>query len=445
MMKRIVILKPPRHDENFVNYENTDLGMPKSLPETPLLLPQISAEVLQYKAFELHCIDCQINEMSFDEMYFRMERIDPDLLIVPVQFFNLPEERKFIEMRWDTLGIMLPTSTPLIEVLNKYALDSCYFVTGDIIHGVRTALKAFSETGTLVETSGCLVKAGGSTPPKRRFWNFKEIYQSSPMPDFESFYIKKYFDLIEKRTGKRKLTIRISSGCPFRCGFCGNKALEDRRFFTWPMDYKKEVLDHLLSRYSPTELRLKDATFSASRKLAMEMLDWLHTHHGSIPIHITERVDTLDKTYLDYLKSRNVVRIGIGIESLDPVVQKNVNKKFSVDRAVELYEHASRIGLRMDAYLTIGLPGESPRSIEMMKMFIDRIYPQPCSVSILYLRPGSTFFWGFIKEDKVRHTDWLGYNTKSELVYIHETYETIQQLLEIKEDLYNYMKYDRRV
>jgi len=439
-MKQVVILKPPRQDGKFVNYENTDLGSPRDTPEPMLLLPQLAAEAKRVKNLELHCLDCQINEISFNQMHEELERINPDLLIVPTQFFNLYEERKFLEMRWPTLGIMLPTSSPLQEILQKYSINGCHFVNGDIVNGVRAALQAVAKGESLDDIDHFIVRGGSHTLIKKTRPIFADIYKEAPIPDFEAFHTKEYLDLIESRTGKRKLSTRISSGCPFRCGFCGNKALGNRRFFTWPTSYAKSVLDTLFTNYAPSEVRFKDATFSAVRPFAMEMLDWIKANHSDTRIHITERVDTVDKEYLDYLKKRNVVQVGIGIESLDPIVQDKMNKRFEMDKAIKLYNHASDIGMRMDAYLTIGLPGETPRSIDMMKEFIDRIYPQQCSVSILYMRPGSKFFWDFIREDNVLHNDWLQYNNKNELLYKHDSYKSYEQLTETKDELYNYMK-----
>lgn len=439
-MKNVVILKPPRSDGKFVNYENTDLGTPKNVPEAMLLLPQLAAEAKRFKEIKVHCMDCQIEEIPFESMHRKLEQINPDLLIVPVQFFNLADERKFLEMPWPTLGIMLPTSSPLLEILQKYSLNGCYFVNGDIVHGVRAALAAVAADTPLNKESGYLVRSGELGRIEKPRPNFNKIYGQAPVPDFEAFQTRRYLDHIQSKTGKRKLTTRISSGCPFRCGFCGNKALSNRRFFAWPVNYAKSVLNMLFTQYKPEEVRFKDATFSAVRPFAVEMLDWIHENHNGIPLHITERVDSLDKKYLDYLKSRNVAQVGIGIESLDPVVQKKMNKRFSMKQAVELYRHALDIDLRMDAYLTVGLPGETPRSLEMMKEFIDRIHPQQCSVSILYMRPGSKFFWDFIREGKVLHNDWLQYNNKEELLYKHDSYTSYAQLLAAMDDLQTYIK-----
>lgn len=438
-MTRVVVLKPPKYDGKFVNYENNQIGSAKAAPETPFLLPQLAAEVDAIVGAEVISLDAQMEGLTSEALVERLKDIGPDLVIIPFYVFNVDRERHLFDLEFPTMAISLPLSIPPEEVISRYGIQADYYSHSDPCVQVRRLVQAFA---TGAQPPADLVPGKGFRSVKLSKQDLADAYASSPAPLFEQFHLDNYLAEIKRCSGKRVFHLRMSNGCPFRCAFCGNGAYDNRRFYAYPLDYVKRLLHAALDNNEVDAIRFKDGTFSADRSYAVSLLDYIHETFPNVRLRITERVSTLDEAYLDYLASRNVSQIGIGIETVDPVVQKHINKIFDRDKAVRLYRYAHKIGIRMDAYLTIGLPGETPHSIDLLKEFIEDIYPQEVSCCPLYIHPGSTLYQRCSGVGDLRHDDWERFLHKDRLLYRHDAYESLDELNRLNDEILQFARVD---
>ena len=439
-MKRVVVFKPPKHDGKFVNYENNQIGAAKKCPETPFLLPQL-ASAATGPGVEVVCVDAQMEGLDHNDSLARLNNLEPDLVIIPFYVFNVESERKFFELDWPTLAISLPLSMPPEEVISRYSIAADFVSHSDPCLQVRRLVRAIAEGSS---PPADLVPGSGFRDVKVTRKDLAEAYAASPAPLFKEFHLGSYLDEIQDCSGKRVLHLRTSNGCPFRCAFCGNGAFDNRRFHAYPVEYVHRLLQAALKDQTVDAIRFKDGTFSADRRYAVGILDYIHEHFPSVRLRITERVSTLDHAYLDYLADRNVSRIGIGIETVDPIVQQKINKVFDTKKAVGLYRHAHEIGIRMDAYLTIGLPGETPQSIDMLKQFIKDIYPQDVSCCPLYIHPGSTLYHQYHDAGCLHHDEWHRFLHKDALLYRHDNYASLDELNRLNDEIMEFARGEAR-
>jgi len=102
----------------------------------------------------------------------------------------------------------------------------------------------------------------------------------------------------------------------------------------------------------------------------------------------------------------------VGFESASPEILKNIKKGATVEQAVEFMKNCKKLGLVVHGDFQIGLPGETPQSIEQTIEFAKRLDPETIQVSISHPYPGTEFDeyvrkQGYLTNDDM--TDELGH------------------------------------
>lgn len=408
-MKKVLLVKPPCQDGGYVDYEYAKMGLPVRVPSSPYYLAQIAGLVQGVDGAELEVLDAQRRGWDMERCLAAIESAAPDLLIAPLHLSLLTRDRALLETRAPTLGVLFARTLPHGEVIERYGLKAAAFLG----RGWQ-----FSALLRLVED----VVAGRPPAVDARGLALPGSFAGAPAPDWGAVDLDWYLERIETLSGQRALTIRTYSDCPHRCAFCANAVPKGETIDFLPETYVRAAVRAAVDGFGVDHVRFMDPAFSLRRERALQILAALREDHPSLTFTVTERVDTIDEAQLVALQAHGVVEIGVGIESPDPVVQKEVNKEFDTEAAVRLFRFAHRQGLRMTAYLTLGLPGETETTLRLMKQFIRRIHPQPCSFSSLYLTPASALYRRHRDRGELRHDDWERYFTATELIAPHTHY-----------------------
>ncbi len=170
--------------------------------------------------------------------------------------------------------------------------------------------------------------------------------------------------------------IQASNGCPYHCTFCN--FTKDRRL-TWVKSTTRLVAEMKAvqargARYAwfvDDNFRLgKGDLETVCRRFIDEGLGlkWM----------TFVRASTLAHADTDLLRQAGCIEVQLGLESADPLVLKNMNKKASP----ELYERVLRkllgSGINCSCYFIFGFPGETEESAQhtrdFIKSFDDRDY-----------------------------------------------------------------------
>lgn len=165
--------------------------------------------------------------------------------------------------------------------------------------------------------------------------------------------------------------VQGSNGCPFDCAFCN--FTKDRRFtFVKPVDRLADELNtvkQLGARYVwfvDDNFRLgRDDLDSVCRRFIEENI--------GIKWMCFIRASTLQKTNLDLLRQAGCMEVQIGLESGDPVILKNMNKKADPAMYREVIADVLNHGINVSCYFITGFPGETEISAAATREFIRQI------------------------------------------------------------------------
>ena len=176
--------------------------------------------------------------------------------------------------------------------------------------------------------------------------------------------------------------MQASNGCPYHCTFCN--FTKDRRL-TWVRPTERLVAEMKAvqergARYAwfvDDNFRLgTDDLETVCRRFLSEdlQLKWM----------TFVRASTLDKVDTDLLHQAGCVEVQLGLESADPVVLKNMNKRASA----ELYDRVLRkllgSGIHCSCYFIFGFPGETEKSAQLTRDFIRSFDNHPYKGSLCW-------------------------------------------------------------
>jgi radical SAM superfamily enzyme YgiQ (UPF0313 family) len=94
----------------------------------------------------------------------------------------------------------------------------------------------------------------------------------------------------------------------------------------------------------------------------------------------------------------------VGFESGDPQILKNIKKGATVEQAIEFMKNCKRLGIVVHGDFIIGLPGETPETIETTMRFAEKLDCETIQVSIAHPYPG-TEFDEYLKKNSYVTTD----------------------------------------
>lgn len=180
-----------------------------------------------------------------------------------------------------------------------------------------------------------------------------------------------------KIDGRLATTIMTSRGCPYSCAFC----CQLNRFNTFPSEFVREELMDLINNYGYKAFMFFDDLFILQKQRLRDIL------HGIEDIiwRGFSRADAIVRNGVDMLKfmaDSGCREIGMGLETGSDKILKIVNKKETIDTYKKAIEMIHSQGIRIKGFLIVGLPSESPETIQETCDFLEAVKLDDLDISI---------------------------------------------------------------
>ncbi len=225
-----------------------------------------------------------------------------------------------------------------------------------------------------------------------------------------------------------------SRGCPAHCTFC-----------LWPQTmcghrWRIRSSDNVVAEARRSqelfpeakEIFFDDDTFTIDKSRVLELC------HKLKPLHLTWSCNarvTTDVRALRAMKEAGCRLLVVGFESGDPAILRKIKKGATVEQALAFMRHCRRFGLKVHGDFQMGLPGETPETIEKTIQFAMKLDPETIQVSMSHPYPGTEFYQylqdrGYFISRKM--TDEQGH----QLPNFHYPGLSEEEILKAVEDLY---------
>lgn len=186
--------------------------------------------------------------------------------------------------------------------------------------------------------------------------------------------------------------VMTSRGCPWQCTFCGAETSWGRGFRGQSIPYVLDSLGAALERLPVRMIQIKDDTFTANKKRALEISRGIRERKLNFLWSCDTRVDVLTEELLREMRLAGCQRLSLGVESGSQRILDAIHKKITVDEIVEAAEMAKAVGIRVRFYMMLGNRGETAESFRESLAFLERARPHEYIFSCLSIYPGTLDF-----------------------------------------------------
>jgi radical SAM superfamily enzyme YgiQ (UPF0313 family) len=161
--------------------------------------------------------------------------------------------------------------------------------------------------------------------------------------------------------------METSRGCPHRCEFCETTRFYGTRWRPHSPERVVQEVKRLMDDYGAWLIHFTDDNFTADSKRIKKICRLL-IKEKALPVYFMffARADDLikDPELLPLMAEAAMLRIVIGIDTLDLDVGKRVKKTIPLEVYRETFERMREVGIFSIGSLIIGLPGETPEARE---------------------------------------------------------------------------------
>ena len=296
--------------------------------------------------------------------------------------------KQIVEFKPHIVGFTATTAARFraIAVINSIKEESNAFIVAGGCHFHPTARDVMSKVSAI----DCIVKGEGekamieiaqAIKKKESFSKISGIFfrendkiietpdrplnddlDSLPLPAYHLFDLKRYKSRLLGKKRIPALGVISSRGCPCRCIFCSNTALQKHKFRKRsPELFLDEVL-YLQKNYGYRGFIFNDDTITMDRN-----------HIVAICEGILKRKMNIRWDLLLLMKSAGCCYIMYGVESGSEVTLNTLKKGITVAQAVKAVEITAEVGIPFDTLFMIGFPGETipeaRKTIELINKF----------------------------------------------------------------------------
>ncbi|MGE5342816.1 MAG: B12-binding domain-containing radical SAM protein [Candidatus Omnitrophota bacterium] len=158
--------------------------------------------------------------------------------------------------------------------------------------------------------------------------------------------------------------METSRGCPHDCQFCETTRFYGRRWRPKSADRVIREVQDLIHRHDAWIIHFADDNFSASTERVKEICEKLKDQALPAFFMVSARADDLfkDPELLPRMAEARILRVSVGIETLDPDTAGAVGKTITMDVYQHVFNRMRELGIFSIASLIVGLPGETPEA-----------------------------------------------------------------------------------
>ena len=388
----------------------------------PLGLGYISSFVKQY-GYDVSFFDPNVQDITLEDIVDFVQREKPVLVGISFMTPQFYVAKKFADAIKDStpdVHIVFGGAHP--SVLPKKTLaeisSANFIVSGE---GEQTTLELLDHLTkgkkSLAEIDGLAWRKEGEIVVNRPR-ELIENLDSLLYPDRDLISQSLYHAQSFLSYSLNAMTIYTSRGCPGRCVFCASGHKLRSRVRERSISNVISEIDYLCEKFSINYLLIKDDTFTLRPSRVEEFCEAISERHPTLKWHCMVRVNSVGKRLLAKMKSCGLNDVFLGIESGNNEILKKAKKGISVGKTREVVETCSRLGIRSYGAFILGLPGDTPETIEQTIRFSCSLPLTMAGFSILIPYPGTQVFEEYYRPSVEKPVDYHQFIASTGIHYV---------------------------
>lgn len=190
--------------------------------------------------------------------------------------------------------------------------------------------------------------------------------------NYDLIDVEKYF----KAKGKRQFDYISSTGCFFRCTFCADPFVFNRKFTSLKTDRIFKDLKYYHEKYQFDDVNFQDETFFTYPKNILELASKLKSIGTPFTWASTMRADQGNRMSIEdfkLCKEGGLRRLLIGVESGTQEMMDWLKKDIKLEHVLLCAEHCRQLNISVIFPFIVGFPNESNESIQGTKSMVRKL------------------------------------------------------------------------
>ena len=382
----------------------------------PMGLAIIAGEIRKNRTDHLSVADNYVSDVTEEDILDSVVEDGIDCILLSsflgnYQYRNL---KKFVKAATAAsprcrviIGGPMAATIPRLILENSGGTDErIILVVGEGEETILELLACLESGGRLSGVRGICFRNSGSTIMTEPRARIKDL-DRRPYPAYDLFETDKYVDYVV-RTGRCWETC-TSRGCFGECAYC--KLVFGKKITMRSAASVVEEMNAFCEAYGVNRFNFVDDNFLNTREHALQFSAALKENGAAFKWRFQGRADRFSPDLAENLMDVGLYDVSFGIESGSPEILKSMSKSLNLERAKANLKSLPS-DLETHASFIIGMPEESPETIERTLEFIADTGLKHTSGGLLTLFPGTALYKearakGIIADEE-RYCDSLG-------------------------------------
>lgn len=181
--------------------------------------------------------------------------------------------------------------------------------------------------------------------------------------NYDLIDVEKYFE----KKGKRQLDYISSTGCFFRCSFCADPFVYNRKWTGISPEIMVNKLEKLYAKYKFTDLNLQDETYFTYRDRVIEISEKLIEKDLKFTWAATMRADQGSRMSFEDFETcakSGLRRLLIGVESGSQEMMDWLKKDIKIEQVFSCATICKKLNISVQFPFIVGFPEETDKSVE---------------------------------------------------------------------------------
>ncbi|MDD1775207.1 MAG: B12-binding domain-containing radical SAM protein [Methanobacterium sp.] len=403
MNKEIDVMLINPYDENALKNALGFIAPPMNL--------MYLASSLEKESCSVKIVDDDLLQMGFEKVSEMAGKLNPQLVGVTATTSTIKSALKYVELVKNILPHSLTviggphtTFMPSETLKSSENLDAVVIGEGEETM-VDLANHSTKNSQNLDEVKGIVyrdLKSGNiKTTPERPLINDLD---SLPFPARHLVPFDSY-GTPQKQTGG----IITSRGCVYNCNYCSSSLIMGKKFRSRSPDNVVDEIEELINQYQISDIGFMDDTFMLNKKRADDIADEIKARGLDFSFVASSRVDRVDHSLLQNLKSAGLKTIYYGIESGSQRILDLMKKGITLKNAEDAVKSAKNVDLEVLTSFILGYPGETEEDMNKTIDFSTKLDSDYCQYSILTPFPGTPIYNELKEKDLIDNDEWDEY------------------------------------
>jgi anaerobic magnesium-protoporphyrin IX monomethyl ester cyclase len=376
--KRVLLLNPPG-ERLYIRDQFCSHASKGTYYWQPLDLLMIAAR-LAAEGHQIHVVDAIAERLAPEEAQRRIERFSAEAIVFLTGSDSFAGDMAFVEEARRRGGVATVGIGDILRekgealMARHPALDAC--LTDFVTHGLSAFL-----AGRLEDAENMTVRDG--TAIRKVAAAVKPRYFTIPAPPYHLFPLDRY--RMPYNRYHPYATVITSTWCPFGCRYCP--------FARTPYRPREpEDVFANLERIRATGIRqvhIADCTFAVDRRHATAILQGMTARGFGFTWSCLSRVDLMTRELMELMKRAGCDLIEFGVESGNQAILDRYDKGTTVEEIRRTFRWARELELDTLATFVLGLPGDTPETMQQTLDLALEIEPTFCSFNAASPRMGT--------------------------------------------------------